>query len=113
MQPFSASVEERAPRCYAVTLTGEIDLSVTGRLEAALAPMIVPDVLVAIDLSQVTFMDSSGLHLLNRLSKLAKLAGARFWLCAPSTEVRRVFELVGADYFLEILDDMQSAFTEN
>jgi anti-anti-sigma factor len=112
VQPFLVSVEEKAPGCFAVVLSGEIDLSVTGRLEEHLAQMITRDALVATDLSRVSFMDSSGLHVLNRITKLARTRGARFRLCAPSPEVQRVFDLVGAELFLEIRDDMRTALAE-
>lgn len=113
VQPFLVSVEEREPGRFAAILSGEIDLSVIAHLEAHLLPMITLDALVAADLSRVSFMDSSGLHLLNRITKLAKGTGARFLLCAPSPEVQRVFDLVGAELFLEIRTDLRSALAGN
>jgi stage II sporulation protein AA (anti-sigma F factor antagonist) len=113
VQPFLVSVEEKAPGRFAVILSGEIDLAVIAQLEAHLLPMITRDAFVAADLSRVSFMDSSGLHLLSRITKLAEANGARFRLCAPSPEVQRVFDLVGAELFLEILADLHTALNED
>lgn len=51
---------------------------------------------VVLDLSAVTFFDSSGVRLVDRLSREASRAGAAFRVVAPSTSAaRRVLDLVG------------------
>ncbi|MCW2681830.1 MAG: anti-sigma factor antagonist spoIIAA-2 [Frankiales bacterium] len=51
---------------------------------------------VVLDLSAVAFCDSSGVRLVDRLSREASRAGSRFRVVAPTgTPSRRVLELVG------------------
>jgi anti-anti-sigma factor len=75
-------------------VVGEVDLSNADRLEAAIdhAATEHPAVIV-IDLSGVTFMDSTGLHALFKARKKADTITLR----APSREARRVIELSGLD----------------
>ena len=75
---------------------GEIDvLSVAPALEQA--PSLVRGVQgVVLDLSQVTFFDSSGVRLVDRLAREASRAGTAYRVVAPAgSTARRVLELVG------------------
>lgn len=66
---------------------------------------------VVLDLSEVSFFDSSGVRLTDSLSRACAEAGAGFCVVAPpGSRGRRVLELVGmADGLAE--DDLQSALT--
>ena len=47
-----------------ISLSREIDLASAGRVSAALEPLVAAGGPVTIDLSHVTFMDSTGIHIL-------------------------------------------------
>jgi anti-sigma B factor antagonist len=75
-----------------------------GELDAVVAPSLLPDVpsLVAsargvvLDLSDVTFFDSSGVRLVDRLARECGRLEAPFQVVAPpGSACRRVLELVG------------------
>ncbi len=83
-------------------------LRAAGELDAARAPQLLPraDALldgelrgargVVLDLSRVTFFDSSGVRLLDRLLRGCAARGARVRVVAPpGSPTRRVLELVG------------------
>jgi anti-sigma B factor antagonist len=82
-------------------LRGELDMETTDAIRARLAETITSDVsTLVLDLSAVTFMDSSGVELLFRLrSELATRQMQLRLVLAPGTLVRRTLEVSdgGAD----------------
>jgi anti-anti-sigma factor len=56
---------------------------------------------VLIDLSDVTFMDSSGLSALVSALKMVRTAGGKLYLCSINDQVRMVFELTRMDRVFE------------
>jgi anti-sigma B factor antagonist len=86
-----------------VRLSGELDLATAPQLAGALAE--VPDgtAVVILDLSELTFMDSTGLHLV--VSARARLAeaGCRLVLVPGGRQVQRIFEITGTKHHLEFI----------
>jgi anti-anti-sigma factor len=82
---------------------GEVDLVTATRLEQALrdAEMCPRRVL---DLRQLTFMDSAGLHVILDASERARVTGARLVLVRGPSHVDRLFALTGTAGSLEIVD---------
>jgi anti-sigma B factor antagonist len=89
-----------------VELRGELDLSTVGKVEEELdrvepgAPPI-----VVLDLSGLTFLDSSGLRCVVRADERAKEAGRRLVLVRGPDAVQKVFEITRLEERLEIVDD--------
>jgi anti-sigma B factor antagonist len=79
-----------------VRLVGEIDLSTVADLRAVLDALPEDGRVVALDLADVSFMDSSGLHAFEAYAQ--RLDGSRPLVLenAPA-HVRRLFELTGGD----------------
>ncbi|MEX0269440.1 STAS domain-containing protein [Leptolyngbyaceae cyanobacterium UHCC 1019] len=67
---------------------------------------------VMIDMSQVDFLDSSGVMAIAHGLKLARSANKRFCLCSVSRAVYMVLELTQLDSVLEIFEN-PSAFNLN
>ena len=59
---------------------------------------------LVLDLSEVTFMDSTGIRLILQASERARVHGAGFVVVRPPANVMRVLELVGLDEQLELVD---------
>jgi anti-sigma B factor antagonist len=96
--------------CAVVRVEGEIDLDSAGELsEAALAAMQEIGPSLVLDLSGVTFMDSTGLKVLLAVHKRAELAGGRLVLAAPTRSVNRVVSITGFDQTFAICGDVDSA----
>ena len=72
-------------------VVGELDLGSAEVLRTAIVPN--GEVCLTLDLSELTFIDSSGLHTLERLAGAERMVVLR----GPSANVRRVFEIVGFD----------------
>lgn len=78
-----------------VALTGELDaLTCQGLAEHLIGS---PGSLVVVDLSQLTFIDSSGLGALHVARQRAIKGGGNLVVSRPSPMVRRVLEITGLD----------------
>jgi anti-sigma B factor antagonist len=96
--------------CAVVRVEGEIDLDSAGELsEAALAAMQDIGPSLVLDMSGVTFMDSTGLKVLLAVHKRAELAGGRLVLAAPTRSVNRVVSITGFDQTFAVCEDVESA----
>ena len=78
----------------ALRLVGELDLSGVDRLLAAFGELEGSGDGV-LDLTDLTFMDSSGIHACFRISLELAETGARLVLCNPQRMVQRVIEIAG------------------
>ena len=94
------------PYGFRTALSGEIDLSTIEDVESGVRTAIDGhEGIVALDLREVSFLDSSGLRLLLRLHKELGDEGRRLVVVQGPRRVARVFELTGAEDQLEIVED--------
>jgi anti-sigma B factor antagonist len=90
-------------------LTGEIDFTSAGPVQATLTAMVLPGGgTVVADLSQVTFIDSSGLGVLVQAHRVARERDTRL-LVVASSPVRKMLRLTALDTVLETYDDLAAA----
>jgi anti-sigma B factor antagonist len=90
-----------SPEEVRVTVLGELDLAVVGRLDAHLSQLTQAGVTVELDLSELEFMDSTGLKTILDASRRAQAGGQGFLVSADvQPQVRRLFELVGLEHIL-------------
>ena len=90
-------------------LTGEIDFTSTGPLQATLNAMILPGGgTVVVDLSGVDFIDSSGLGALVQADRIANERDTRLIL-VPSPAVRRLLRVTALDTVLVTAADLPAA----
>ena len=80
-----------------VTVKGHLDLHTAHRLGDALEPLLLADRQVLVDLSAVTFLDSTGLTTLIHAHRTSRTTDARLALIAPSAPVRQMLHLTGVD----------------
>jgi anti-anti-sigma factor len=78
-----------------VTVDGELDMFNVPALEQALADALAGcrDATIQLDMTRVSFMDSTGLRALLTARQRAASAGCRFRLVGAAPSVRRVLEL--------------------
>src|SRR5262249_29988734 len=98
-EPFSADVADR-DGTRTVTLSGEIDVAVVDEL----CPLLVAWEDVVVDLSHVSFIDSSGIAALLRAHRSQKATGHRLLVKGARGPVSRVFEITGADSVLSMVN---------
>jgi anti-anti-sigma factor len=92
-----------------VAVRGDLDLQVAERVVAEIEKVEerAPAVLV-IDLSRLSFLDSSGMGVIAAAQARAVEAGRRIVLVKPPYSVRRAFELSGFDEVIEVVDDLDA-----
>ena len=93
-------------------------LRLTGRVDAAAVPTVQKMVReaaegagrqVVVDLSDVTFLSSSGLRILLLLARELRRQGGDLQLCAPRPQVAEVFHLTGFDQIFELFPTREDA----
>ncbi len=90
--PFDCRILRDTADAAVLAASGEIDLATRDGLYAALEPLLAGERPLVLDLSQVTFIDCSGLRVL----QTAHVKRGRFAVAAPSAAVTRLLELSGA-----------------
>ena len=88
-----------------VTLGGELDLATAGaELEELLEECTENACHVVLDMSQVTYIDSTGLGLLVKTDKRLSAAGRRLVILRPHPSVRRILEITGLDRHFRVAE---------
>jgi anti-sigma B factor antagonist len=97
VSPDFAIAVHREPDLVRLGLTGEIDLAAVPAVRAAVLALVAdPDVgAIIVDLSETTFLDSSGIGELVRSQRLATEAGTRLQVTGARNRVAAVLELTG------------------
>ena len=110
MPLFDVTSETRGQSAI-VTLTGDFDLQVAGHVAEELTGVVAgaPELLV-LDLTGLSFMDSSGMGVVAAAHARALDAGRRFVVVRPPFSVRRAFELSNLNQVITIVEDVETAF---
>ncbi len=91
-------------------LAGEIDLYTAPQLDEALCAVITEGALnVVLDLSSVTFLDSTALGVLVKAIKALQPAGGKLHLVCPDEKLRRIIEITGLDSVLALPRSLDEA----
>jgi anti-sigma B factor antagonist len=92
-----------------VALVGELDLSTVAKVQEELRRIEVssPATLV-VDLSKLTFLDSTGLRCIVTADERARDEGRRIVIVRGPDAVQRVFTITRLDDRLEMVDDVSS-----
>jgi anti-sigma B factor antagonist len=91
-------------------LRGDVDLSATPDARIAIEHILaerVPRLIV--DMSEVRYIDSSGLAFLIESLQRVKGWGGSFGLCGMSAAVKEVFRIARLDQVFEIFEDREAA----
>ena len=92
--PFSAELlSGEGPSV--VKLLGELDLSTAPQLEACLEGLGADGASVQLDLSGLTFCDSSGISAMVTAAKRVRKRGGHLSIASPQPAVRSVLEITG------------------
>jgi anti-sigma B factor antagonist len=102
LEPFAVKVQRRDDVAI-VQARGELDVATVETLRAALGAIVTAGRLV-LDLRGLSFIDSSGLHLLVALHQRAQRDGFQLTLLAPAAPVDRAIRLCGLDEVLPFVD---------
>jgi anti-sigma B factor antagonist len=91
---------------FVVVLVGELDLDTAPRLSRVLDPLVKEGPTeIVIDLSELAFIDSSGIAALVAAQQNLAEHGRRLSLVSPKPFTRKLLEIVGLVEFLGVRDD--------
>lgn len=91
-----------------VSLSGELDLATAPKLAEALAQVPSGTAVVILNVSELSFMDSSGLHVIvNAAARLAE-TGCRLVLVPGGQQIQRIFEITGTKSQLEFVAEPEA-----
>ncbi len=96
-----------------VVLSGEVDATNSEELYNILESVVLrhPRLLV-VDLSALSFMDSTGLRMLLRSSRELDQQGGVLGLAAPQVSVARVLQLTRADQLIPVYESVADAIAD-
>jgi len=80
---------------HTLHLAGELDMTAASDVLAAVALVVQDAREVVLDLSDLSFIDSAGLHLILRIRDLCRHFGCRFLIDSPNEQAQRLLELTG------------------
>jgi anti-sigma B factor antagonist len=94
-----------------IALAGELDLSTIPRLEGRLLEELRARGSVVVDLTRLTFIDSSGMGLLIKAHRATNGAGGLHLVVSDGSQVERVFTIAGIGSAVPIFPDRGAAIT--
>jgi anti-sigma B factor antagonist len=102
-RPLMTALQVLPGGYYLLTVDGELDHHTAPQLRAALDEVAFgPGSLLVIDLTRLTYCDSTGITAMVTAHQRAQTAGGFLSLAGLNHELRRVFEIVGLDQYLSI-----------
>ena len=107
VERLSVRVEPATAGASVVSLSGELDLSTIPRVESRLFEEMRSADRLVVDLSRLSFIDSSGIGLL--IKAFRSTEGSLHVVIARESQVERVFTLAGIDRALPIFLDREAA----
>jgi anti-sigma B factor antagonist len=108
-QSLTVRVEPLGASGCVVSMAGELDLSTIPRVEKQIFEQVHRKDGVIVDLTRVSFIDSSGIALLIKAFRATDGAGALNTVIAEGSQVERVFRLAGIDRALPLFTDRAPA----
>jgi anti-sigma B factor antagonist len=104
-------VEPEDPAVAVLSLAGELDLSTIPRVEGPLFKQLETHSAVVVDLTALSFIDSSGMGLLIKAFRAGedRKGGKLHTVIARDSQIERVFRLTGIDRALPLYLDREAA----
>jgi anti-anti-sigma factor len=100
------------PAFTLVTLAGECDLHTSRQLRDVLTSEVSRGARRMIaELSQLSFMDSTGMQVLLSVRTVLNVRGGSLALVSPLPVVARILELTGADQYIPVYGSLEDAQT--
>ena len=102
---------EREDGTVVAVLTGEVDMSNAASVRQQIAESVTPDDdALLIDLSELSFIDSAGLHALIELGTVLHERRQQLLLCLPQgSTIRRAIEIIGLPLAVSVHSDRDEA----
>ena len=110
---FRATVAEVGGQIALVSVSGELDMYVESELREALAAGAgLGSQTLVVDLSGISFMDSTACGILVAEAKRLRRDGARLVLVSNGSRASRTLEVAGIDQVVQVYPTLHAAFKE-
>ena len=102
---------EREDETVVALLTGEVDMSNATTVRQQIAESVTPDdEALIVDLSELSFIDSAGLHSMIELGIVLDERRQHLLLCLPpDSTIRRAIEIIGLPHAVSVYSDRGEA----
>ncbi|MEP6901115.1 MAG: STAS domain-containing protein [Actinomycetota bacterium] len=102
--------QEKFNDVIVVTVTGDVlDASVIGDFKSEMTPIITSEYRVVFDMSNIQFVDSSGVGAILSCLRTLNAEGGDLKICSLTKPVRALFELVRMHKIFDIFDTRELA----
>lgn len=108
---FEVNIVEHADSYSLVSVRGEIDLHSAPKVQHAVERGANGVHAVVVDMSDITFMDSTALSMFMRAKDELKEKGIVLRLAAPSKAVDRLFSVTGFGEYFDVFSTREAATT--
>ena len=113
MRALDISTEQVAPAAAVIGLKGEVDLYTCPELKEELLSVIADGAtLVVVDLTETTFIDSTGLGVLIRGVERARTEGGQLAVVCVDPNMTKVFEVTGLNRVFPIYPSREEALAQ-
>ncbi len=111
---MQVSIEKREGQVAVVTPDGRLDLASASEFKQTLNDIVeAGDRILVVDLSNVSFVDSSGLGALISGMKATRLAGGDLRIARVGEQARLILELTTLDKVIKIYPTVEEALIDN
>lgn len=107
-EPFGIDREIRDGRAV-ISVSGEVDAHTAPALSEALREVTEPGARIVVDLTDVTFLDSTGLGVFVTALKHLRESDGSLALVITSARVKKVFTLTGLDALIPLHETLDQA----
>lgn len=111
--PLTIESRREGEAAAVLALAGEVDVSNVGEARAAALSLLEDGTKrLILDISGVTYMDSSGLGMLVGVLKRLRESEGELAIAGAAPGVKRLFEITGLEQIFSLYDDMAAALKE-
>ena len=109
--PMAEVRYEREDETVVAIITGEVDMSNATSVRQEIAASVTPDDdAVIIDMSELSFIDSAGLHAMIELGTVLEERRQQLLLCLPpKSTIRRAIEIIGLPHAVAVYSERSEA----
>jgi anti-sigma B factor antagonist len=107
---FDVSIEEHAEAYSVIAVRGEVDLHTAPKVQYAIERAAANEgAAVVVDMSSITFIDSTALSMLARAKRSLDEQSISFRIAEPSSPVERIFSVTGFRDYFDIFESREEA----
>jgi anti-sigma B factor antagonist len=109
--PLGIAIKSAGKNASIIELIGELDMGTVPQVEGRLRQALEANDGVILDLSDLSFIDSTGIGLLIDAHQATEGSGKLHTVISPNSQIERVFRIAGIDRALPTFSDREEAIS--